>query len=161
VGTPGNSQALSAVPPPVAERKLLQVLTASSEYNSLVFSTLSDELVTDPRVRKVVSALRKSSGGSEPIDFQRQIEHLTDEERSFLSEFALDESEPTAKGVDEILKKLKSDYLDREGAAIQREIAAGASGSELEALMRRKQEISRSKVDLGRPPRRKGNELGD
>ena len=161
VGTPGNSQALSAVPPPVAERKLLQVLTASGEYNSLVFSTLSDELVTDPRVRKVVSALRKSSGGSEPIDFQRQIEHLTDEERSFLSEFALDESEPTAKGVDEILKKLKSDYLDREGAAIQREIAAGASGSELEALMRRKQEISRSKVDLGRPPRRKGNELGD
>jgi DNA primase len=161
VGTAGNAQALSAVAPPVAERKLLQVLTASSEYNSLVFSTLNDDLLTDPRVRRVVSALRKSSGGPEPIDFQRQIEHLTDEERSFLSEFALDESEPTAKGVDEILKKLKADHLDREGAAIQREIAAGASGSELEALMRRKQEISRSKVDLGRPPRRKGNELGD
>jgi len=161
VGTAGNEQALSAMAPPVAERKLLQVLTASSEYNSLIFSTLNDDLLTDPRVRRVISALRKSSGGSEPIDFQRQIAHLTDEERSFLSEFALDESEPTAKGVDEILKKLKSDYLDREGAAIQREIAAGASGSELEALMRRKQEISRSKVDLGRPPRRKGNELGD
>ena len=161
VGTAGNEQALSAMAPPVAERKLLQVLTASSEYNSLIFSTLNDDLLTDPRVRRVISALRKSSGGSEPIDFQRQIAHLTDEERSFLSEFALDESEPTAKGVDEFLKKLKGDCLDRESAVVQRAIEAGATGDELKSLMQRKQEISRKKVVLGRPPRWKGNELGD
>jgi len=161
-GTPGNSAVLSAVVLPGAEKQLLQALTAGGDLNSLILSTLNPDHLTDDRVRKVVSALRKGSSGSEVVDFQRQIEHLTEEERSFISGFALEEAEPTQKGVEELLKRLESNYLERESAEIQRAIDRAGEGSEdLAELMRRKQEIMRRKAALGRAPRWKGNELGD
>jgi DNA primase len=161
-GTPGNAAVLSAVVLPGAEKQLLQALTAGGELNSLILSTLNPDHLTDDRVRKVVSALRKGSSGSEVVDFQRQIEHLTEEERSFISGFALEEAEPTQKGVEELLKRLESNYLERESAEIQRAIDRAGEGSEdLAELMRRKQEIMRRKAALGRAPRWKGNELGD
>jgi hypothetical protein len=110
-------------------------------------------------VKRVVFALRQAGAGSEPIDFQGQIAHLTEDERTFLSGIALDESpEPTEKGVDQLLKDLERKYLERESAEIQRAIdrAGTAAGQELEELMRRKQEISRRKADLSRAPQRKG-----
>jgi DNA primase len=161
-GTPGNAGALSAVALPGAEKQLLQALMAGGELNSLILSTLNPDHLTDDRVRKVVSALRKGPSGSEVVDFQRQIEHLTEEERSFISGFALEEAEPTQKGVEELLKRLESNYLERESAEIQRAIDRAGEGSEdLAELMRRKQEIMRRKAALGRAPRWKGNELGD
>jgi len=161
-GTPGNAAVLSAVVLPGAEKQLLQALTAGGDLNSLILSTLNPDHLTDDRVRKVVSALRKGSSGSEVVDFQRQIEHLTEEERSFISGFALEEAEPTQKGVEELLKRLESNYLERESAEIQRAIDRAGEGSEdLAELMRRKQEIMRRKAALGRAPRWKGNELGD
>ncbi|MET0619383.1 MAG: DNA primase, partial [Thermoanaerobaculia bacterium] len=102
-GTPGNAGVLSAVALPGAEKQLLQALTAGGELNSLILSTLNPDHLIDERVRKVVSALREGSSGSEVVDFQRQIEHLTEEERSFISGFALEEAEPTQKGVEELL----------------------------------------------------------
>ncbi len=161
-GTAGNAAALSPVVLPGAEKQLLQALMAGGELNSLILSTLDTDHLTDERVRKVVSALRKGSGGAEVVDFQRQIEHLTEEERSFISGFALEESEPTPKGVEELLKRLESNYLERESAEIQRAIDRAGEGSrDLAGLMRRKQEIMRRKAALGRTPRWKGNELGD
>ncbi len=159
VGTPGNTAVLSAMEAPVVESRLLRFLTAGGEHNSLILRTLKDDFLTDPRVRRVVAALREASDSSEPVDFQGQIAHLTDEERTFLSGIALDESpEPTEKGVDQLLKDLEKKYLDREGAEIQRAIdrAGAAAGQELEELMRRKQEISRRRAELSRPPQRKG-----
>jgi len=159
VGTPGNNPVLSGPEAPVIERRLLRFLTSGGERNPLILRTLNDEFLTDPRVRKVVAALRGTGDASEAVDFQGQIAHLTDEERTFLSGIALDESpEPTEKGVDQLLKDLEKKYLDREGAEIQRAIdrAGAAAGQELEELMRRKQEISRRRADLGRPPQRKG-----
>ncbi len=161
-GTPGNAGALSAVALPGAEKQLLQALTAGGELNSLILSTLNPDHLADERVRRVVSALREGSSGSEVVDFQRQIEHLTEEERSFISGFALEEAEPTQKGVEELLKRLESNYLERESAEIQRAIdRAGQGSGDLAELMRRKQEIMRRKAALGRAPRWKGNELGD
>jgi hypothetical protein len=161
-GTGGNAAALSALPLPGAEKQLLQALMAGGEFNSLILGTLNTEHVTDERVRKVVSALQKGSEGSEVVDFQRQIAHLTEEERSFISGFALEETEPTQKGVEELLKRLESNYLERESAEIQRAIDRAGEGSrDLAELMRRKQEIMRRKAALGRAPRWKGNELGD
>jgi DNA primase catalytic core len=161
-GTAGNAAALSPVVLPGAEKQLLQALMAGGEHNSLILSTLSMDYLTDERVRKVVSGLRKGAGGSEVVDFQRQIEHLTEEERSFISGFALEEAEPTQKGVEELLKRLESNYLERESAEIQRAIdRAGEGSGDLAGLMRRKQEIMRRKAALGRAPRWKGNELGD
>jgi DNA primase len=161
-GTGGNAAALSAVALPGAEKQLLQALMAGGELNSLILGTLNTDHLTDQRVRRVVEALRKGSGGSEVVDFQRQIAHLTEEERSFISGFALEEAEPTPKGVEELLKRLESHYLERESAEIQRAIDRTGEGSgDLAELMRRKQEIMRRKAALGRAPRWKGNELGD
>ena len=135
---------------------------AGGELNSLILGTLNPDHLADERVRKVVEALRKGAGGSEVVDFQRQIEHLTEEQRSFISGFALEESEPTQKGVEELLKRLESNYLERESAEIQKAIdRAGEGSGDLAELMRRKQEIMRRKAALGRAPRWKGNELGD
>ncbi len=162
VGTAGNASALSAVAPPAVEKQLLQALLAGGEHNSLILSTLNADFLTDGRVRQVVSALRTASSGAEVVDFQRQIADLTEEERSFISGFALEESEPTEKGVEELLKRLESNYLERESAEIQRAIDRAGEGSEdLAGLMRRKQDVMRRKAALGRAPRWKGNELGD
>jgi DNA primase len=159
VGTPGNAAVLSALEAPAVERRLLRFLSGGGEHNSLILGTLKDDFLTDPRVKRVVSVLRKAGNATESIDFQGQIADLTDEERTFLSGIALDESpEPTEKGVDQLLKDLEKKYLDREGGEIQRAIdrLGSAAGSELEELMRRKQEISRRRAELGRAQQRKG-----
>jgi DNA primase len=159
VGTPGNTAVLSAVEAPAVETRLLRFLTAGGDHNSLILRTLNDDFLTDPRVKRVVAVLRGAGQASEPIDFQGQIAHLTDDERTFISGIALDESpEPTEKGVDQLLKDLEKKYLDRESAEIQRAIdqAVAAAGPELDELMRRKSEISRRRADLGRPPQWKG-----
>jgi hypothetical protein len=162
MGTPGNAPALSAVGVPGAEKQLLQALMAGGEFNSLILSTLNTDFLSDERVRKVVSAIRRAVAGSEVVDFQRQIADLTEEERSFISGFALEESEPTQKGVEDLLKRLESNYLERESAEIQKAIdRAGERSEDLAGLMRRKQEVMRRKAALGRTPRWKGNELGD
>jgi DNA primase len=163
VGTAGNEQALSAMALPKLEHRLLQVLVAGGELNSLILSTLNDELLTDPRARRVVSALRRGSEASEPVDFQRQIADLTEEERTFLSGIALEDSpEPTEKDVDGLLKALEIRHLKGESAALQTAItqaeAGGSSGSELNELMRARQEKERLIAKL---KSRKGNELGD
>jgi hypothetical protein len=151
---------LSAQEAPAVEKRLLHFLVAGGDHKSLILGTLKDDFLTDPRVKTVVAALREAEGAAEPIDFQGQIAHLTDEERTFLSGIALDDSpEPTEKGVDLLLKDLEKKYLDREGAEIQRAIDRAAAGPELEELMRRKQEISRRRAELGRP-RGKDDELG-
>jgi len=163
VGTAGNETALSAMALPKLEHRLLQVLVAGGELNSLILRTLNDDLLTDPRARKVVSALRRGSEASEPVDFQRQIADLTEEERTFLSGIALEDSpEPTEKDVDRLLKALEIRHLKGESAAllnaIKRAEAGGGSGSELEGLMREKQDKDRQIAKL---MSRKGNEVGD
>jgi DNA primase len=165
VAVSGNTEALSRLPAPAAEGLLLQVLTAGSSHNSLILSTLKDDYLTDPRVKRVVSALRKAAAETETIDFQRQIADLTEEERTFLAGFALQESEMTEKGVEDLLKKLEVKYLERESADIQKAMdqTGEASPNALNELMRRKSEIMRRKAELDRRSRRKGkgNELGD
>src|SRR5262245_44365021 len=114
-GTPVNAGALSALAVPNLERRLLQALMAGGEHNSLIFSTLNEEFLTDPRVRRVVSALRKTTGAPEPVDFQRQIADLTEEERTFLSGVALEDSlQPTEQDVDRLLKALEIRHLKGE-----------------------------------------------
>jgi DNA primase len=162
VGTGGNSAALSAVAVPNAEKQLLQALLAGKELNSLILGNLNPEYLSDPRVKRIVSVLRRGSEDSEVVDFQRQIADLTEEERTFISGFLLEESEPTQKGMEELLKRLETNYLERESAEIQKAIdRAGEQSEDLAGLMRRKQEVMRRKAALRRTPHWKGNELGD
>jgi DNA primase len=150
-GTQGNAKVLSELRTSGAERRLLQVLMAG-EFNSLILRTLKEEFLTDPMARRVVAALKEAGTASETVDFQRQIAHLTEDERTFLSGVALEDSpEPTEKSVGQLLKDLEKKYLERESADIQQAIVrAGTSGEELEALMRRKNEIRRRRAELGR-----------
>ncbi len=163
VGTPGNAGALSAVAAPAAERKILRVLAAGGELNSLILSHLKDEYLSDPRVKRVVSVFRRTAEAPEPIDFQRQIADLTEEERTFLSGVALDESpEPTEKDVDRLLKALEIRHLEGKSAALLHAIreaeAGGRPSAEVDGLIREKQDKDRRIAKLRS---RKGNELGD
>jgi DNA primase len=145
VGTPGNSGALTAPEAPSAEKRLLRALTTGGEHIPFILSNLNDEFLTDPRVKRVVAAFRVSSGASEVVDFQGQIADLTEEERTFLSGIALDESpEPTEKGVDQLLKDLEISHLKGESAALQQAIKrAEDEGSGVDELVRRKQSIDK------------------
>jgi len=151
-GTAGNPVVFTGVAMPGAERRLLQALMAEGELKSLILRTLKDDFLTDPVARRLVAAFREAGETSEPIDFQRQIAHLTDEERKHLSEVALEENpEPTEKSVARLLKDLEKKYLDRENARIQEEIVRGAgSEADQEARIRQKSEISRRRAELGR-----------
>lgn len=165
-GTPGNDRVLLGLETPKAERRLLQVLMAGGDFNPLILRTLKDEFLTDPMTRRVVAAFKEAGAAAEPVDFQRQIAHLTEDERTFLSGVALEDGpEPTEKSVGQLLKNLEKKYLERESETIQREIdRAEASGeaAELTRLMRRKDQIQkRQNLALGRASRLKGRDVGD
>ncbi|MEP6769112.1 MAG: DNA primase [Acidobacteriota bacterium] len=158
-GTPGNDPVLREGEMPASERRLLHILLNEPEYNSLVFSTLRDECLTHPLIKRVVGALRKASSDGEGVDFHRQIAHLTEEDRILVSGIALeDHPAPTEKGVEGLLKDLEKKYLERESADIQREIdrAVASSSADLSELIRRKQENGRRRGELSRSPRWKG-----
>ncbi len=152
VGTPGNSAALSALEAPALEKRLVRLLVAGGDHKSLVMSTLKDDFLTDPRIKRVVAALREAETGSEPVDFQRQIAHLTDDERTFLSGIALDESlEPTEKGVDQLLKALEINHLESESSGLQQAISrAESEGSDIQDLVTRKESVRRRIAALKR-----------
>ncbi|HKD18806.1 MAG TPA: hypothetical protein VKG23_13225, partial [Thermoanaerobaculia bacterium] len=152
VGTPGNKPVLSAEEAPAVERRLLRFLTAGGEHNSLILRALQDNYLTDPRVRRVVAVLRKAGEGPEPVDFQGQIADLTEDERTFLSGIALDESpEPTEKGVDQLLKALETNYLKTESSALQQAIQrAEGEESGIDELLRKKEQVDRRIAQLNR-----------
>jgi len=160
-GTPGNRPALSEKPAPAPERRLLQVLAAGGEHNSLILGTLKDDWLTDPRVARIVKVLRTAPAHSESVDFRSQIADLTEEDRTFLSGVALEEfSEPTEKGVDQLLKTLEIGHLESESAALQRVIKQreAEGGSEIDEPIRMKQENDRRIAKL---KSRKGLTVGN
>jgi DNA primase len=150
VGTHGNTPVLSTVEAPAIERLLLRFLMGDSEHNPQILSTLNDDFLTDPRVKRVVAALRQAGTGSGPIDFQGQIAHLTEDERTFLSGIALDQSpEPTEKDLDRLFKALETRHLETEGAALQKAIKqAEDEGVEFGDLVRRKETLKKRIAQL-------------
>jgi len=141
---------LSTVEAPVMERQLLRFLMGDADRNPLILSTLNDDFLTDPRVKRVVSALRQAESGSEAIDFQGQIAHLTEDERTFLSGIALDESpEPTEKDLDRLFKALETRHLETESAALQKAIQqAEDEGADFGELVRRKESLKKRIAQL-------------
>src|SRR5262249_2339854 len=165
-GTSRNISVLSPSGLPAAERRLLQVLLTHADYNPLILRTLKDEYLTHPVAIRLVRAYREGGAASEVVDFQRQIAHLTEEERILVSGIALEEAPaPNPKGGERLLADLETKYLERESAQIQQAIdraeTAGGAADELANLIRRKQEISKQKIAIGRAQRGKGKELGD
>lgn len=158
-GTPGNSPVLRGEEIPASERRLLQILLGEPERKSLILNGLKDEFLTHPATLRVVGALRRSEDPGESVDFQRQIAHLTEEDRILVSGIVLeDHPAPTDKGVEGLLKDLEKKYLERESAEIQLAIdrAVDSTSGDLEDLFRRKQENASRRGELSRSPRWKG-----
>ena len=163
-GTTGDAGVLSPSGLPAAERELLQVLLTHADHNPLILRTLKDEYLSHPVALRLVQGFREGGFPSEVVDFQRQIAHLTEEERILLSGIALEEAPaPDSKGVERLLAKLEKKYLERESAQIQTAIdrAETAGGPELAELIRRKEEISKQREAAADRLRGKGKELGD
>jgi DNA primase len=163
-GTTAAPGVLSSAEIPAAERWILQILLSASECKSLITEGLRDEYVTHPAVRRILETLRRTEEGLETIDFQRQIAHLTEEDRIFVSGIALEEHPAaTPRGVESALKQLERRYLEREESEIQRAIEQADAGQrpDLRELILRKEEISRRKAKLGRARKWERKELGD
>jgi DNA primase len=152
VGTLGNTAVLSGVEAPEVEKQLLRFLTGGSDRKPLILNRLNDEHLTSPVVRRIVAALRRASDGSEAIDFQGQIADLTDDERTFLSGIALDESpEPTEKGVDQLLKALETSHLKGEISALRHALGqAESQRSDVTELVREIERRERRVAELNR-----------
>ena len=94
-------------------------------------------------------------GATGAVDFRAHLAHLREpNDISLVSRLALEESpEPTKEEVLRLLRRLEKKYLEREQAAVQDAIrraeAADAAG-ELPGLLKRKQEIGKRIVELGR-----------
>lgn len=164
-GTPGNVAALSTGEIPALERRLLEILTRGSEYNSLILSSLREEWLTHPVAKRVVAAMMGSRGAGEPIDFQRQIAQIReDSDVTLLSRLTLEEGpEPTEQEVVRLLARLEGQDLDRKSAALQAEIdraeSAGRPRNEIDGLLLAKQVLKRKSAGMTKA--RKGRELGD
>jgi len=152
VGTLGNTAVLSGVEAPEAEKQLIRFLMSESERKSLILSQLDDIYLTSSVVKRIVTVFRTGSMVSEPIDFQGQIADLTDDERTFLSGIALDESpEPTEKGVDQLLKVLETSQLKGEISALRQALGkAEAEQSDVTELVREIERRERRVAELKR-----------
>jgi DNA primase len=163
-GTAGNGGLLSFGEIPALERRILQILAAGG-YNSLILSTLREDFLTHPSVKRVVAAIRETDPSGESIDFQRQIDHLKEEsDKSLLTRLALEEgTEPTEQEVARLLQRLEGLFLDRKSAALQAEIdraqAAERPQPEMDDLLTRKQELKRRSAEITKS--RKGKDLGN
>jgi DNA primase len=164
-GTTGNARALSGGEIPAAERRALQILMSQPEQKPLILGTLTVDHLTHPLSRRLVERLGGKAETPELVDFQRQIADLTEEERSLVSEIALEEQPPADTGsVRRLLRSLEKSRLKRDSEAVQSEIvrAEAAGDKRLEnELIRRKEQIAHEIAELARETRRKGNELGD
>ncbi|HTO86787.1 MAG TPA: DNA primase [Thermoanaerobaculia bacterium] len=161
-GTSGNSAVLSISP---AERRVLRVLLQGGDLKLLISKSLREEWLSNEGVRKLVRLLRQKESDSETVDFPARIAHLKEQgDLSLLSLVALEEGpEPTRESVQQALDGLETSYLRRESGALLTAIGRAESEkrskTEIDGLLRQKQEVDRRIKQL--KPSRKGNELGD
>jgi hypothetical protein len=116
---------------------------------------LKSEHLTHPGVRGLYERLGESGGGAGTVDFLGVLGDLGESsDLSLVTRLALEESpEPNKDEVLRLLRRLEKKYLEREQAAVQEAIRrAEAAGrpDELQELLRRKQEIGKRIVELGR-----------
>ncbi len=162
-GTPPSETVLSDGGIPEAERALLPILVRGGEHIPLILGRLKDDWLTNREVRSFVEATRQELEGSETIDFQRQIAHLSDQALRLVARAAVEEGEETShRRVIQVLGKLETSHLEKERAAllgaIRRASDDGRPGTEVEDLMRKKAVADRRIAQLR--PSLKGTELG-
>lgn len=155
-GTPALQSVLSDGGIPEAERALLPILVRGGEHIPLILRRLKEDWLSRDGVRAIAAAFR-AEGSAEPVDFQRIIAQLTEDQKNLLARACAEEGpEPTRQRVTQVLDKLEQDYLRRQSAALL--VAIGRTPQDNE-LIRKKMATDRRIAEL--KSSRKGNELGD
>jgi DNA primase len=155
-GTQGNGSVFYGGEIPAAERRLLQLLIRGGDYIPLIKSNLRTEHLSHPGVRGLVETFGTAGGDAGIVDFAGRLAHLREpSDISLVSRLALEETpEPTQEEVLRLLRRLERKHLEREQATVQEAIrraeAAADQDDELSRLLRRKQEIGKRIVELGR-----------
>ena len=151
-GTQGNGSVFYGGEIPAAERRLLQLLIRGGEHIPLIKSHLRTEHLSHPGVRGLVETF----GTAGTVDFAGRLANLRESnDISLVSRLALEETpEPTQEEVLRLLRRLEKKHLEREQVTVQEAIrraeAAADQGDELSRLLKRKQEIGKRIVELGR-----------
>ena len=110
---------------------------------------LQDDYFTDPACKTLFSIIKNGLLSGNPIDFAEVQTHLRGEaELTLLSELTLSEDidDRLIQGIDEYLRPLERQYIDRRKLEIQRELAEAAKRGDEEQV----DELDRERMRLSR-----------
>ena len=111
--------------PSASAEKMILIALLQGKVPAGVAARIHEELFEDPACKTVFSAIKTDLEGGSAIDFVQLQTHLRGEaELTLLSELILSEDvdESTLQRIDENLRPLEKNYLERRKLQIQREI---------------------------------------
>ncbi|HEU4523198.1 MAG TPA: DNA primase [Thermoanaerobaculia bacterium] len=122
-GAPAERQVTA---PSASAEKMLLTALLQGKVSAEAAARIHEELFDDPACKTLFSIIKTSVAAGEPIDFAQVSTHLRGEaELTLLSELTLSEDvdDTTLQRLDENLRPLEKNYLERRKLQIQREIA--------------------------------------
>jgi len=129
---PVTERQLSA--PANSAEKVILAVALQGKLTGSVAERVHEDLFEDPSCKTVFSIIKNAVRAAEPIDFGAVATHLKGEaELTLLSELTLrdDVDDQTLQRIDENLRPLEKNYLERRQLQIHREIAeASAAGDD-------------------------------
>ena len=162
-GTKEAPESFSRMPLPAVERRLLSALVNGVEEDAArILPEIDPELLSDPRLRSILVALRAQEKEGRPLDFVRLATQLgSEDERAILSELACEEEKPGGpEAISSYISQLTRKLLERRAAAVQAQIVAAETRGdkeEIERLSRSKTALAQQIHDLGREGARRKN----
>jgi DNA primase len=129
--------------------KMILTAALQGKLNPALGRRLREEFFEDPACKTIFSIIKPAIEDDVPIDFGEIATHLRGEaELTLLSELSLSEEidDQTLQRLDENLRPLEKNYLDRRKREIQREIEEAHKRGDAELVAR----LDREKVELSR-----------
>ncbi|MGZ5434278.1 MAG: DnaB-like helicase N-terminal domain-containing protein, partial [Thermoanaerobaculia bacterium] len=148
--TQGASKERQPSAPSASAEKMLLISLLQGRVPADAAARIHEELFEDPTCKTLFSIIKTDLDAGEPIDFAGVATHLRGEaELTLLSELTLsaDVDEATLRRIDENLRPLERNYLERRKLQIQRDIVeADRNGDEgrVAELLAEKARISSS-----------------
>ena len=129
--------------------KMILTAALQGKLNPALARRIREEFFEDPACKTIFSVIKSALEDDVPIDFGEIATHLRGEaELTLLSELSLSEEidDQTLQRLDENLRPLEKNYLDRRKREIQREIEEAHKRGDAELVAR----LDREKVELSR-----------
>ena len=143
------SQERRVTAPASTAEKMILTAALQGKLNPALGRRLREEFFEDPACKMIFSIVKPAIEDDVPIDFGEIATHLRGEaELTLLSELSLSEEidDQTLQRLDENLRPLEKNYLDRRKREIQREIEEAHKRGDAELVAR----LDREKVELSR-----------